>query len=253
MQLHFQEYGQGAPLLILHGLFGSLENWHSLSRRLGEHFHVFAVDQRNHGGSPHSAEMNYAVMAEDLVKFLQARGLASARVLGHSMGGKTAMQLALVHPEKVQKLVAVDIAPRAYSPRHGQIFEGLLSLKLETLHSRQEMEEALAPMIPDIAVRRFLLKSVTRKPTGGFRWKINLQDIFKNYGRLSEALPVGRVFEKPALFIRGERSDYIRKQDWALIHRQFPHAELRTIPQASHWVHADAPEAFLQAALEFLI
>lgn len=253
MQLHFQDYGRGEPLVILHGLFGSLENWQSLSRRLGEHFHVLAVDQRNHGGSPHSAKMNYRVMAEDVMRLLQRQGLGSAHVLGHSMGGKTAMQLALLHPDKVAKLVVVDIAPRSYSPRHGQIFEGLLSLNLEAFHSRQEIEEALAPAIPEVAVRRFLLKSVARSPGGGFRWKLNLQDICKNYERLSEALPDDQAFGKPTLFIRGEQSDYIREQDLMLIRRLFPRAELKTIAGASHWVHADAPEAFLEAVLEFLV
>ena len=252
MHLHFQSYGAGAPLIILHGLFGSLDNWHSISRRLGEHFQVLAVDQRNHGQSPHSAEMNYRVMAEDVSELMRAQHVEHAHVLGHSMGGKTAMQLALHSPEKVDKLVVVDIAPRAYSPRHGQIFEGALSIDLAAYHNRGDVENALAQFIPEKAVRQFLLKSLAREAGGGFRWKLNLRDIFKNYGRLSEGLSGERPFDKPVLFIRGEASNYLREEDWELIQRLFPRAEMQTIARAGHWVHADAPEFFLQVVLDFL-
>jgi esterase len=252
MQLHFEEFGQGPPLIILHGLFGSSDNWHSLSRRLGERFHVLAVDQRNHGRSPHSAEMNYPVMAQDVLKLMHRLGLSSASVLGHSMGGKTAMQLALHHPAQVSKLVVVDISPRSYSPRHGQIFAGLLALNLNAFHTRQEMEAALGPSIPDLAVRRFLLKSIGRSPSGGFYWKINLRDICENYGRLSEAVSTPAPFVKPTLFICGALSNYLRQEDIPHIYQSFPRAQFRTIPQASHWVHAEAPQAFLATVLEFL-
>jgi pimeloyl-ACP methyl ester carboxylesterase len=252
MQLHFQAYGAGAPLIILHGLFGSLDNWHSMSLQLGEHFHVLAIDQRNHGHSPHSSEMNYAVMAEDVSEFMRAQHIEHARVLGHSMGGKTAMQLALRNPEKVDRLVVVDIAPRAYSPRHGQIFEGALAVDLAMCQNRGDVEHGLVPFIPEKAVRQFLLKNLTRNAVGGLQWKLNLRDIFRNYGRLSEALSNERPFEKPTLFIRGEASKYLRESDWELIRHLFPRAEQRTIAHASHWVHADVPQAFLQAVLDFL-
>jgi esterase len=251
MQLHFKTYGTGAPLIILHGLFGSLDNWHSITRRLGEHFQVLAVDQRNHGQSPHSAEMNYAAMAEDVIELMRAQHLEHANVMGHSMGGKTAMQLALHRPEKVDKLIVVDIAPRAYSPRYGQIFEGALSVDLTTCQNRGDVEKALTPFIPEPAVRRFLLKSLANDPGGGLRWKLNLRDILKNYGCLSEALTSEGRFNKPSLFIRGDSSRYISEKDWEGIRRLFPQAQLNTIAHAGHWVHAEAPEAFLQAVLNF--
>jgi esterase len=253
MQLHCEELGQGPPLIILHGLFGALDNWHTISRRLGERFRVFTVDQRNHGRSPHSPEMNYRVMAQDVLELMHRLHLSSASVLGHSMGGKTAMQFALLHPDQVDKLVVVDISPRSYSPRHGQIFAGLLSLELNNFRSRQEMEAALEPAIPDLTVRRFLLKSVGRTPAGGFYWKINLRDICENYGHLSNAVSAPAPFNKPTLFIRGALSTYLRDSDISLIPQSFPQAEFQIIPQAGHWVHAEAPEAFLTAVLEFLV
>jgi len=252
MQLQFQSYGSGKPLIILHGLFGSHDNWQTLSRRFAERFQVFALDQRNHGGSPHSPEMNYQVMAEDLIHFMATHHLARAHVLGHSMGGKTAMQAALLHPDKIDKLVVVDIAPRAYSPRHGQIFEGALSLDPAAFQTRAEMEAALAPSIPEKTVRQFLLKNVTRDPNGAFRWKMNLKDIFKNYDRLSEALPADDSFEGPTLFIRGELSRYIREPDLELIRRTFPHFQMQTIKNAGHWVHSEQPQAFHDAVMDFL-
>ena len=252
MQLHHEECGQGTPLIILHGLFGSLDNWQTVSRRLSAQFRVIAADQRNHGHSPHSPEMNYPAMAGDVLELMQRLGLSDACVLGHSMGGKTAMQLALLHPERVRKLVVVDIAPRAYYPRHGEIFAGLLSLDLSTFTSRKEIEDALAPSIPDISVRRFLLKSLARSPNGGFRWKINLRDICANYGRLSEAVSGHAPFTKPTLFLRGGASNYIRDADGALIHQLFPQAQMQTIPTAGHWVHAEALEAFLAMVQRFL-
>lgn len=253
MNLHFESYGrgQGTPLVILHGLFGSLDNWHTISRRLSERCEVLALDQRNHGQSAHSPEMNYPIMAADVAEFIRARRLKRANVLGHSMGGKTAMELALAHPELVEKLIVVDIAPRAYSPHHGEIFRGLLGLNLADYQTRAQVGEALEPAIPDKTVRQFLLKNVTRDEHGSFRWKLNLKDICANYGRLSEAL-AERVFDGPALVIRGGASRYIREEDTALIRRYFPNVEMRTLPAAGHWVHAEAPEAFLELVTEFL-
>ncbi|HWH71651.1 MAG TPA: alpha/beta fold hydrolase, partial [Candidatus Sulfotelmatobacter sp.] len=143
MQLHSQSLGHGQPLIVLHGLFGSLQNWHTVSRALAEQFRVIAVDQRNHGHSPHSDEMSYRLMAQDLEEFMRAHNLARAHVMGHSMGGKTAMQFALLYPERVEKLIVVDIAPREYVPRHQKMLEGMLSLDLTTFQTRKQMEEAL--------------------------------------------------------------------------------------------------------------
>ena len=253
MQLHFETYGQGLPLIILHGLFGSLDNWKPMSRKLGEYFHVFALDQRNHGRSPHSHEMSYALMVDDLVGFMRANRLRSAHVLGHSMGGKTAMQFALRFPACVEKLVVVDISPGAYPPLHRHILDALSSLDLASFRNRGQMDKALAPSIPESALRQFLLKNVARAPGGAFHWRINLPGIRGNYDRLGAALPVGGApFDKPALFLRGGESDYLRDQDIVLVRQLFPRAQLRAIPHAGHWVHVHAPEPFLRAVLEFL-
>jgi pimeloyl-ACP methyl ester carboxylesterase len=253
MQLHFQRYGQGAPLIILHGLFGSLENWHSMSQKLAADFHVFAVDQRNHGHSPHAAEMSYKAMSEDLKELMTAQHLSTVNLLGHSMGGKTAMFFALNYPDLVEKLIVVDMAPRAYPPQHLEILKALLSLDLSAFKNRTEMESQLASSIPDLAVRQFLLKNVKRDATGGFYWQMNLAAIERNYHRLNEAISDQRSFNKPAMFIRGERSDYVRDEDLASIRKPFPRTECCDIAGAGHWLHVDAPEAFLRNVREFLL
>ncbi len=252
MQLYFKESGQGRAVILLHGLFGSTDNWHQVAQWLAEDFHVFAVDQRNHGQSPHSAEMSYPLMAADLEEFMTARGLEKACVIGHSMGGKTAMQFALQFPARVEKLIVSDMAPRAYEPTHEVIFNALLNLDLSKYATRAEMEEVLAPEIPNLILRRFLLKNLGRDASNQFFWKINLDGIWKNYPRLGEELKADAPFAKPTLFVRGGRSDYIRPEDETLIHKLFPQAEMQSIPTAGHWIHADHPAEFLKLVLDFL-
>ncbi|HEX9046957.1 MAG TPA: alpha/beta fold hydrolase, partial [Verrucomicrobiae bacterium] len=186
MQLYFKETGQGRAVVLLHGLFGSSDNWHFIAQGLAATFNVFALDQRNHGLSPHSAEMNYPLMAADVEKFFVKRGLASAAVIGHSMGGKTAMQFALLYPHRVDKLVVADMAPREYAPAHDKIFAALLALPLPSFQTRQQIEDALAAEIPSLVLRRFLLKNLGRDEHGKFFWKINLRTIAESYPRLRE-------------------------------------------------------------------
>jgi pimeloyl-ACP methyl ester carboxylesterase len=187
-----------------------------------------------------------------LGNFFDAHNLAWAAVIGHSLGGKVAMQFALTHPGKVQKLVVVDMAPRIYPPVHEQIFASLLALDLKTFQTRQEIEAALEPVIPSLVVRRFLLKNVGRNSDGGLHWKMNLRGLEENYSRLGEALTAAAPFEKPALFVRGGKSDYVRDEDELLIRGLFPNAEIKTIAQAGHWVHGDAPDEFAGCVLNFL-
>jgi pimeloyl-ACP methyl ester carboxylesterase len=252
MQLYFQTHGQGEPLLILHGLFGSLENWHSVSLALAHHFHVFAVDQRNHGRSPHSPEMSYSLMAGDLRELLAAQGLTRAHVLGHSMGGKTAMQFALLHPAQVNKLIVVDIAPHAYPPLHEKVFKALLPLDLGEYQTRKQIEETLAPALPELALRQFLLKNLARDSAGAFYWRNGLREIRANYERLGAALGGEHPCERPTLFLRGEQSDYLQPEDLPAIHHLFPQAQLQTIPEAGHLPHTENRAAFLEAVLGFL-
>jgi len=251
MQLHFKESGQGRAVVLLHGMLGSSDNWHPVARRLAENFHIFALDQRNHGRSPHSDEMNYPLMANDVEEFCVAQGIAGAFVIGHSMGGKTAMQFALQFPNRVEKLVVADMAPRAYAPAHDKIFAALLALELSSFLTRQQIEDALAPEIPDLVLRRFLLKNIENHAGGGFGWKINLRGIADNYSSLREPVAGLGRFGKPALFIRAEKSNYINPEDGPLIRTLFPLAEIRTMTGASHWLHADQPGEFLRQVLNF--
>ena len=251
MQLHCEVLGSGAPLVILHGLFGSLENWRPVGKSLASEFKLFLVDQRNHGLSPHSQEMNYEVMAEDLVQLLANQSLAEACVLGHSMGGKTAMQLALLHPQVVEKLIVVDISPASDSARHRPTIEGMLGLKLSHFQTRNAIEQALEPSVPDLAMRRFLLKNVART-AHGFKWKIGLREIGENYAKLIEAIATEPRFDKPTLFIRGENSDFLRDNDLKLIRHLFPRTEMQTILGAGHLVHYEKPQAFISIVSEFL-
>lgn len=253
MSLHYRSYGAGPPLIILHGLFGSLDNWVTIARRWGEHFHVWLFDARNHGRSFHDDRMDYPVMAEDLGRFMTEHGMASARLLGHSMGGKTVMQFAVTYPGRVERLLVVDIAPRSYPRRHDRILESLLALDPRALRTRAEAEKALAQGIPDAATRGFLLKNLARNEGGGFRWKINLGVIDRRYDDLLSALPDGACCDSPALFVRGGRSTYIGELDRPAIRAHFPRATLVTIKNAGHWVHADAPEDLYQTVLRFLI
>jgi esterase len=252
VRLHFREYGKGDPLVVLHGLCGSLDNWHSVSRRLAARFRVLAVDQRNHGQSPHHEEMSYAQMAGDLGEFLEQQSVSSAPVMGHSMGGKTAMRFAFDFPEKISRLIVVDIAPRAYEPVHVAAFQALLAVDLKSCPTRQTVESALAAAVPEPSVRQFLLKNLARDSGGGFRWKLNLRNILANYALLNAAIDPPRPSETPALFIRGGRSDFIQEPDFAAIRRCFPRAEMCTIAEAGHWVQADAPEALVARVEQFL-
>lgn len=251
MQLACRRYGySGEPLIVLHGLFGSRENLHSICLRLQTEFRVYALDQRNHGESPHTVQMDYQSMAEDIREFILTEGLERAHLLGHSMGAKTAMQLALSYPTQVQSLISVDMAPRAYGPRHDKILEGLVALDLGSLQNRQQMEKELEPWVRDLATRRFLLKNARRSATG-FYWGMGLKEIAQNYARLSEAVK-GAPFDGPALFVRGVQSDYLSEEDLPSIRKLFRKATMRAVPAAGHLLHVENPEVFLQEVLGFL-
>jgi len=251
MKLFYREYGQGQPMIILHGLMGSSDNWLPQAKMLGEHYHVWVVDQRNHGQSPHSTEFNYNVLSNDILDFIQERGIEKPVILGHSMGGKAAMNFALAHPEKPDKLIVVDIAPKAYDVRHDHIVEALKAVPIETVQSRQEANEALAPHISSEAVRQFLLKNLLRKPEGGFGWRINLPVIDQSLEMISGGLVNDGIFEKKTLFIRGSKSDYILDEDREAIKKIFPNSTMVTM-ETGHWVQAEKPEEFVQVVLSFL-
>ena len=251
--IHFTSFGSGFPLIILHGLFGSLDNWATLARRFADHFHVLAYDARNHGRSFHDDEFTYAAMAEDLAEFMHSQNIARAHILGHSMGGKTAMQFAATTPERVGKLVVVDISPGAYGNRHDAILEAMNAIDPGSLRSRDEADNALASGIPDHATRQFIMKNLARNERGGFRWKLNLPVLTARYGETGRALPPGTRCDCPTLFVRGERSTYLTDDDMGMIATMFPQSRLATITGAGHWVHADNPDALYGAVVQFLL
>ncbi len=252
MKLHFRKLGEGEPLIVLHGLLGSLDNWQPLARRFAEQFEVFAVDLRNHGQSPHHDDVSYDAMAADLEEFMRTHNLSRAHLLGHSMGGKVAMQFALWHPDRVQKLVVVDMSPRAYPPRHKRTLAALLALDLHRFQRRDQLDVELAKSVEDLEVRRFLLKNAGRDAAGGFRWKSNVRGLWENYERLTAAVTGEQSCDRPALFLRGDRSDFVPASDETLIRGLFPRAEFCTISGAGHWVHADQPDAVVAAVIKFL-
>jgi pimeloyl-ACP methyl ester carboxylesterase len=252
MHLSFKQYGQGEPLLILHGLFGGSDNWHTIATRLADHFHVVVPDLRNHGQSPHSDEMTYVAMAADVAELLATLGWTSAIILGHSMGGKVAMQLAVTRPDLVKKLVVADMAPRGYTPVHNEIIAAMAALDVGSFSSRTAIEEALAGPIPSLKLRRFLLKNLGRAADGTFVWKINLSAIAAGYPHLRVAIAGPQTYAGPVLFIRGSRSEYIRAAGEPSIPDVFPQAKIRTIEGAGHWLHADNPDEFVRLVREFL-
>ena len=251
MQLNFKKSGSGPPLVILHGLFGSLDNWFSIAKELVEHYTLYLVDQRNHGDSPHSTEWNYGVMVEDLLELLDAEGLDSVYLMGHSMGGKTVMNFAVQYPERVSKLIVGDIAPRYYPIHHQVILEGLNALDLSQLQSRKEADDLLAPYIPELGIRQFLLKSLGRD-ANGFAWKINLSVITQHIEEVGKALDEETVFEGPTLFLGGANSSYIQEKDLSDMKRHFPNCTWISIPNAGHWLHAEQPQAVVAEVRKFL-
>lgn len=252
MKLNFKTFGEGEPLIVLHGLFGMLDNWLTLSRKFAEHYQVFIIDQRNHGKSPHDDVIDYPSMAEDLYDFMVDHDIPQAYFLGHSMGGKTVMQFAHLYPEKVKKLIVVDIAPKRYKGGQEPIFEALFNVDLNKVDSRSDAEEMLAQTIDEQEIRLFLLKNLARQKEGHYRWKMNLPAIYDHYQDILGSIENETPFVNPSLFIRGGQSRYIQDEDFSLIREQFPNAEIATVEKAGHWVHAEAPEELLKLALNFL-
>jgi pimeloyl-ACP methyl ester carboxylesterase len=251
MKLHFKKSGKGKPFLILHGLFGSADNWLGIAKNLEESYTLYLIDLRNHGDSPHSEEWNYEVMAEDLRELMDAEGLESVYLLGHSMGGKAAMKLALMYPERVEKLIVADIAPRPYPVHHQHILEALNAVDLNKTNSRKDAEAQLAEFIDEKGIRQFLLKNLTRKD-GKFAWKNNLPVITQKIENVGEAIESDRPFDKPVLFMGGANSDYIKSSDKNDIDALFPDNRVIHLKGAGHWLHAEQPEAVISTIHAFI-
>lgn len=252
MHLHSRIQGEGPPLVILHGFLGSLDNWRVMSKRFARDFEVYSLDLRNHGRSPHSQLMSYPVMAEDVHELVAEHGLTAPSVLGHSMGGKVGMELATQYPDAVEKLVIVDYAPKAYPPAHRPILLAMRAIDLNTHNSYGEVGDALSAAIADPAVRQFIMTNLTRDADGKFHWRFGLDEIIENYDELTKPVVADKQFTKSACFIRAGRSDFVQDSDLTAIREVFPRAEFKTIANASHWVHIDAPDEFQTVVTNFL-
>ncbi len=253
MKQFYRQVGEtGTPIVILHGIFGTSDNWLGIAKQLGESNRVFLVDQRNHGQSPWSDEFDYMVMAADLKEFLEDHSLENPILIGHSMGGKVVMQFELNYPTIAQKVVVVDIAPKFYPVHHTQILNGLNSLDLKKLQSRTEANEHLKRFEEKEGVRQFLLKNLYRNEQNEFAFRINLKVITKNIDVVGHELFYRNPSETTTIFIKGAESNYILPEDHRLIAEIFPNFEIIEIPNAGHWVQADQPEAFLKALQQIL-
>ena len=261
MKLFYRKKGEGGePLIILHGLYGSGDNWISIAQVLKDHFQVYLLDQRNHGKSPHSEEMNYDLLTEDLYAFFKTHNINRAHIVGHSMGGKTAMWFAYKYPELVNRLIIVDIAPKTYdmsaanSKVHNLIISALKSVEPESASGRKEIEKRLSNRIANVPLRMFLLKNIERNSDGIYSWRLNINSIDNNLFRIMNGFSeITQPIEVPALFMKGEHSNYISKNDSSRIKQTFPNSELITVPEAGHWLHAQQPELFTKTVLEFLM
>jgi esterase len=252
LKLFYRIFGTGKPLVILHGLFGSSDNWQTFAKSIADRFQVITIDLRNHGNSPHSNEFDFELIDEDLIETLDDIGILQYHLLGHSMGGKIAAYHALHHPDPVEKLIVIDIAPRAYPPHHDIYFSVMRSMDFDQITNRIQADVQMQEMIPEVSIRQFLLKNLVRDDQGRFKWKFNLDALYQHYDEINGELKSDHPFIHPVLFIKGEYSDYITSADNSMINQLFPLAEIETIQGAGHWVHADQPGKLRVLILIFL-
>lgn len=251
MKLYYRELGQGSPLVILHGLFGSSDNWHSLSKIFAEKHKVYVVDQRNHGQSPHDSVHDYKSLTDDLNEFIEDHQIKKPVIIGHSMGGKTAMNFAVKFPEKLSKLIIVDIVPKAYPVHHDSILKGLNAIDLNQLESRGQADEILSKFVPEASVRQFLLKNLARNSEQNFEWRINIPVLEAHIDDMGTTLQYQGQFDGPTLFIIGSKSNYFEPGDEEAIQSYFPAAKIATV-NTGHWVQAENPKDFMETVFNFM-
>lgn len=251
--LHSKILGQGQPLVILHGFLGMSDNWKTLGNQYAaQGFEVHLVDQRNHGKSFHSEDFDYDTMSNDLVHYLNYKELEQAVVIGHSMGGKTAMQLATTHPTRIAKLLVADISPKFYPPHHQPIIDALGHLDFEQISSRKEADEVLSAHLSEFGIRQFLLKNLYWVEPGKLGLRFNYAVLRNKMDEIGENIGATALYEGPTLFLRGDRSEYILPNDFPEIKRHFPNSDVETIDNAGHWLHAENPKQFFEKSLLFL-
>ena len=257
MSLNYQLKGElqanQTPVVLLHGLFGSLENLNMISRSLESQTQILAIDLPNHGRSSHSDTMEYSMMATQVIELIQSLNLTKVNLLGHSMGGKVAMYIALTQPQLVNKLVVADMAPVKYSPKHNNVLDALNSLPLEKITNRKQADEHLSQYLEELDVRQFLLKSLATNPNGGMMWRFNLAAITKHYEALTIGFDHNWQYQGPTLFIKGELSNYIQAKHKPVIVNHFPNSKAHVINGTGHWLHAEKPEQFNRIVSRFFI
>lgn len=250
--LHSLIIGSGEPLIILHGFLGMSDNWKTLANKFSANYEVHLVDQRNHGRSFHDDDFSYELMVEDLVYYLDQHQLERVHILGHSMGGKTAMLFAVEHPERLIKMVVADIAPKFYPPHHQYILDALHDVDFSVLSSRNEIDLVLKKHIPENGIRQFLMKNVYRVEKNELAYRFNLEALEEHIDEIGVALPPRTFFDGPVLFLKGALSGYITHEDGDLIAAHFPNNRIVTISNASHWLHAENPTDFYNNVARFL-
>ncbi|WP_282179156.1 alpha/beta fold hydrolase [Maribacter stanieri] len=250
--LHSVILGEGKPLCILHGFLGMLDNWKTIGSLFADNgFCVHLIDQRNHGKSFHSPDFNYDILADDLLNYLENHNIEKTDVIGHSMGGKTAMQFACSYPERVHKLLVADIAPKYYPPHHQEIINGLNSIDTSNLKSRKDADEQLKKHLSNLGIRQFLLKNLDRDEDKKLCFKFNLAVLSEKMEEIGDNISSTDSFDGPTLFLRGDKSEYVAKNDIEIIQQHFPKATVETVDNAGHWLHAENPEQFFEKSLAF--
>ena len=246
--------GEGKPFLIIHGFLGMSDNWKTLGLQFAElGFQMHLLDMRNHGKSFHSNEFNYEAMTEDVKAYVDFHKLKNITILGHSMGGKIAMLFATLYPELTEKLIVADIGPKYYAPHHQSILAALNAVDFSKQPSRAEVDEIISEYISDFGTKQFLLKNLYWVEPGRLGFRFNLKVFNDKISEIGEALPIENHFNKPTLFLRGDKSDYILDADFETIYYHFPEAKIVTIPNAGHWLHAENPKDFTTEILDFLL
>lgn len=252
VELNYKEYGSGEPLIILHGFMGALDNWHTLATMFGSNRHVFAIDQRNHGKSPHSEFHSIPLMVADLKQFMEENKLSKVSLIGHSMGGKVVMEFALRYPELVNKLIIVDIAPKQYKRGHDDVFKAIFAVELNKVISRKDAEIMMEPFVQDFGTRQFLMKNLDRAEDGSYKWKMNLNVLHRDYEEIIRSINSDTPFLGSTLVIKGGNSRYINTEDETDFEQLFPAYQLKSIANVGHWVHAEAPKEFYEMVNKFL-
>lgn len=252
MELNYKIFGDiGEDVIILHGLLGSLDNWQTIAKQLSDVYRVWILDQRNHGRSPHSTDMSYQNMADDLKEFMEHHGMTHAHIVGHSMGGKVAMTFALAYPDFTDQLIVVDIGPKSYEGDHIPILEAMLDIDPEIYKERKEIEGEFSEKIHSQKIVQLMMKNLGRD-SDGFFWKPNVKVLYNVYRELMDNPLKEREFAGKTSFIKGENSDYIEPEDLDSFRKFFPQAQLYVVPASGHWLHAEQPEYFVSLLLEIL-